>query len=85
MLIFCWIPDTAGDGNASDSGDATGGDAVRKRASDDQAAGGDAYSGSTGNTSSGNIVNEVDSDGAINNTGPGTSKYSLTVDPNNVN
>lgn len=75
MLIFRWIVDVAGDGAASDSGDATGGDAVRKRASDDQAAGGNAYSGSTGDTSSGNIVNTVDSDGTITNTGPGTSEY----------
>ena len=49
-------------------------ESLRKRATDDQTAGGNAYSGSSGNTGSGNIVNVVDDDGTITNTGPGTSE-----------
>ncbi|KAI0803088.1 hypothetical protein BC629DRAFT_95384 [Irpex lacteus] len=62
-----------GDGNASESGDAVGGNAVTKRAYDAYTAGGNAYTGTSGDTSSGNIINEADSDATITNTGPGTN------------
>lgn len=67
--------DIGGQGNTSDSGDATGGDAKKKRAVDQQTAGGNAYSGSSGNTSSGSIVNSADGDDTtVTNTGPNTSE-----------
>ena len=54
-------------GNASESGTAIGGDAKRKRATDDQTAGGNAYTGSSGNTGSGNIINDADEEATITN------------------
>lgn len=74
ILLDSFPLDIAGDAAASDSGDAFGGNAKRKRATDDRTAGGNAYSGSSGNTGSGNIINEADEDATITNTGPGTSK-----------
>ena len=66
--------DIGGPANESTSGDASGGDALKKRAVDSDTAGGNAYTGTSGDTRSGNIVNEAGDDATVTNTGPGTSK-----------
>ena len=66
--------DIAGNAGPSESGDAFGGDAVKKRATDDRTAGGNAYTGSTGSVDSGSTINVADDDATITNTGPGTSE-----------
>lgn len=72
--------DTGGAGADSESGSAVGGDAdddfdndddadLRKRSYDWGTAGGNAYTGATSNASGGNIVNNADNDGIVENAG----------------
>jgi hypothetical protein len=64
--------DTPGSGGTSGTGDATAGDAKRKRALDPQTAGGNARTGDSGSTSTGSVFNEAESDGAIENNNAST-------------